>query len=66
MSIGENIKKRREELGISQIELGEAAYVSGGLISQIEANIKFPSLPIAFRIADKLNCKVDDFRQDDF
>lgn len=62
MSIGENIKVRREKLGITQLELAEAACVSGAMISQIEGNIKAPSLPVAFRIADKLRCRVEDFR----
>lgn len=62
MSIGENIKDKREKLGITQLELAEAACVSNAMISQIEGNIKVPSLPVAFRIADKLGCKVEDFR----
>lgn len=62
MSIGENIKLRREKLGITQQELADAVYVSGPMISQIEGNIKLPSLPVAFRIADKLNCRVEDFK----
>lgn len=66
MSIGENIRKRREEKNITQAELAKAACVSLQMVSQIEANIRFPSLPVAFRIADKLSCKVDDFRPDDF
>lgn len=62
MSIGENIKLLREKRGITQQELAEAACVSGPMISQIEGNIKAPSLPVAFRIADKLNCRVEDFK----
>ena len=62
MSIGANIKKRREKLGFTQIELGEAACVSCQMISQIENDVKVPSLPVAFRIADKLSCRVEDFR----
>lgn len=62
MSIGENIKDKREKLGITQLELAEAACVSNAMISQIEGNIKVPSLPVAFRIADKLGCRVEDFR----
>ncbi len=62
MSIGANIKKRREKLGFTQTELGEAACVSFQMISQIEGDIKVPSLPVAFRIADKLGCRVEDFR----
>ncbi len=62
MSIGANIKKRREKLGFTQIELGEAACVSCQMICQIEGDIKIPSLPVAFRIADKLGCRVEDFK----
>ena len=39
MEIGERIKKRREELGMSQLELAEAAgYSSRTAISKIENN----------------------------
>lgn len=62
MSIGSNIRKRREELNMTQTELGESACVSCQMISQIESDIKAPSLPVAFRIADKLSCRVEDFR----
>ena len=62
MSVGANIKTRREKLGITQSELAEATYVSVAMISQIEANVKVPSLALAFRIADKLSCSVEDFR----
>lgn len=62
MSVGANIKTRREKLGITQSELAEATYVSVAMISQIEANVKVPSLALAFRIADKLSCRVEDFR----
>lgn len=63
MNIGENIRVRREKAGITQLELAEAACVTGAMISQIEGNIKAPSLPVAFRIADKFGCTVEDFRQ---
>lgn len=62
MSIGENIKARREKLGLTQSELGDAACVTCQMISQIENDVKVPSLPVAFRIADKLSCRVEDFR----
>lgn len=64
MTIGENIRIRREKAGITQLELAEAACVTGAMISKIEGNIKPPSLPIAFLIADKLGCTVEDFRKD--
>lgn len=62
MNIGENIKSRREKLGLTQSELGDAACVTCQMISQIENNVKVPSSTVLFLIADKLKCKADDLR----
>lgn len=62
MSIGENIKKKRLELGISQKKLEKIAGVSG--IWSYEANKKIPQLSVLIKIASALNCELDDLIYD--
>ncbi len=50
-AIGEKIRALREEAGMSQVRLADAAQVSAGLISQIEKNMTRPSLETLERIA---------------
>ena len=49
-----NIKKRRQILGISQVNLAEKAGTSAQYIGQIEQNKKFPSPEMLERIAEAL------------
>ena len=49
-----NIKKRRQILGISQVNLAEKVGTSAQYIGQIEQNKKFPSPEMLERIADAL------------
>ncbi|MDR2716508.1 MAG: helix-turn-helix domain-containing protein [Treponema sp.] len=49
--LSNNIKKRREFLGISQAALAEGVETSTHYISQIERKIKFPSPEMLERIA---------------
>jgi len=49
--LADNIKKRREFLGISQATLAERAETSTHYISQIERKTKFPSSDMLERIA---------------
>ena len=49
--LSNNIKKRREFLGISQASLAESVGTSTHYISQIERKIRFPSPEIMERIA---------------
>ena len=44
MSIGENIKSRRKDVGMSQNELASAIGVSVPMICQIERGTKIPSM----------------------
>ncbi len=52
MSIGSNIKKLREEKGISQIELAKIANVSDKAVSTWENDIKTPRMGAIQKIAD--------------
>ena len=49
-----NIKKRRQILGISQVNLAEKVGTSAQYIGQIEQNKKFPSPEMLERIAEVL------------
>ena len=60
MSIGENIKARREAAGMTQVRLAEAVGVSVPMICQIERGTKVPSLPLGAQIAACVGCKLED------
>ena len=61
MSVGENIKRIREERNMLQMELAERAGVTQAMICQIERGTRNPSLQIAVEIAKALGCKTEDF-----
>jgi len=54
MLLSLNIKKRRQILGISQVNLAEKVRTSTQYIGQIEQNKKFPSPEMLERIAEAL------------
>ncbi len=60
MSVGENIRVRRQTLGLSQTELATAVGIRQPMIAQIERNTKNPSLQIGKEIARVLQCSMDD------
>jgi transcriptional regulator with XRE-family HTH domain len=51
---GSELKRRRENAGITQVELGAQVFVSGGYIGQFEQAIRKPQLDVAQRIDDVL------------
>lgn len=51
---GAELKRRREEAGFTQVELGSRVFVSGGYIGQFEQAIRKPQLDVAQRIDDTL------------
>lgn len=54
--IGERIRKRREELGISMAELARRAGISKGYMHQIErGRTENPSADVAYRLAVELS-----------
>lgn len=60
MPIGTNIKKRREAYDIEQQELARRVGISKAMMCYIEAGTKIPSLAIIIRLADTLNCTLDE------
>lgn len=51
---GTELKRRREEAGCTQVELGARVFVSGGYIGQFEQAIRKPQLDVAQRIDEVL------------
>lgn len=51
---GTELKRRREEAGLTQEALGRAVFVSGGYIGQFEQAIRKPQLDVAMRIDEVL------------
>jgi transcriptional regulator with XRE-family HTH domain len=51
---GAELKRRREDAGFTQVELGARVFVSGGYIGQFEQAIRKPQLDVAQRIDDAL------------
>ncbi len=51
---GAELKRRRENAGFTQVELGARVFVSGGYIGQFEQAIRKPQLDVAQRIDEVL------------
>ncbi|MFI9818970.1 helix-turn-helix domain-containing protein [Streptomyces sp. NPDC052013] len=51
---GAELKRRREDAGFTQVELGSRVFVSGGYIGQFEQAIRKPQLDVAQRIDEVL------------
>ena len=63
--IGENIRHYREKIGISQSELARRIGKTPGAISQYEAGVNVPRMPIVEKMADVLGCRVSDIFEPD-
>ena len=60
MSLGENIKRYRNKVGISQDKLSKLVDVTAATIYRIEKNKVDPKFSLVERIAKVLKVKVDD------
>jgi DNA-binding XRE family transcriptional regulator len=54
------IKKRREELGLTQAELASRIKISAGHLNRIENETRPVNVKLAIRIARALNVAVED------
>lgn len=59
MNLRENLKKLREEKGISQQELADGVFVTVQMIWGIENGIKQPSLNLALALANYFDVSMD-------
>lgn len=64
MSVGENIRRIREEQRIPQVEVAEKVGISQAMLCQIERGTKNPSLQVSYGIASALGCTVYDLISD--
>ncbi|MCE7614665.1 helix-turn-helix domain-containing protein [Vibrio fluvialis] len=61
MNIGDNIKRKREHLGITRAELIERSGVSTAQLSRLErGEQKNPNLETLVAISTALNCSIDE------
>jgi transcriptional regulator with XRE-family HTH domain len=59
MTLGERVRRRREELGLSQIELSQRAWIPQAKLSKIERNACTLTIDTAKRLARALGCGID-------
>lgn len=59
MSVGENIRRIREEQKLTQIYVATQAGISQAMLCQIERGTKNPSLQVGKEIADVLGCELE-------
>lgn len=64
MSVGHNIKRRREELKMSQAEVAEKVGITQAMLCWIERETKNPSLQVGVEIAKVLNCDIRELMGD--
>ena len=65
MSIGSRIKERREELGITQVELAALLGVSKGAIGNYETDANSPKASVLYKLFRIFNCDANYLYQDE-
>lgn len=60
MSVGDNIRKLREEKGFSQTDVAKRSGITQAMLCQIERGTKNPSLQVANEIALALGCNLEE------
>lgn len=59
-NVGKIIKKKREEINISQNQLAKKAGISQAALSALESETKNPNVETIFMLASALNCSVSE------
>ncbi len=54
-----NLKKLRMQKGFSQIKLQHLVGVSSSSIEAYEQKVRIPSLPVAYKLSEVLDCSID-------
>lgn len=65
MSIGTRIKERREELGITQVELASRLGITKGAVGNYETDANSPKASTMYKIFDILKCDANYLYQDE-
>lgn len=64
MSVGENIKAKRQELGMTQEKLADAVGLGRSMVAQIERGSKVPNMILGRDIARVLGCRMEDLLEE--
>lgn len=64
MSVGENIKTKRLNLGLTQEELARAVGIGRSMVAQIERGSKIPNLMLGRDIAGALGCSMENLLEE--
>lgn len=64
MSIGSRMKERREELGITQVQLADMIGVTKGAIGNYETDANSPKASIMYKVFRALQCDANYLFQD--
>ena len=59
LSLGDRIKEARKKLKLTQDQLAEKLDVSCVYLSELERNIKMPSMPLFIRLVEELDVSAD-------
>ena len=65
MSIGSRIKERREQLGITQVQLAKLLGVTKGAIGNYESGANSPKASMLYKVFDVLQCDANYIFQDE-
>ncbi|TPV96100.1 MAG: helix-turn-helix domain-containing protein [Myxococcales bacterium FL481] len=63
-SLGANIRRRRQTLGLSLDALAQQSEVSSTMLSEVERSVKNPTVRLAYQIARALGCSLTDLLED--
>lgn len=58
ISLGNRIKSRRKELGLTQTDIYRECGIASGALSQIENGTRTPSILLFYKISEVLKCDV--------
>ena len=65
MSSGSRLKERREELGITQMQLAKMLGISKGAVGNYETDVNSPRATILYKVFDILHCDANYLFQDE-
>lgn len=60
MTLGENIRRKRLEYDLTQLELAKRIGVTKAMICYYEQGVKLPSIATLISMADTLHCSIDE------
>src|SRR5688500_12981152 len=63
--VGQAVRRRRREAGLSLEELAERSGVSATMLSEVERGLKNPTVRLAWQVARALACSLSDLIEDE-